>query len=252
MGVSICRASIVAAVSTSAVLGVQATKAARRAILLDPPQGMADQEFGEENSPPVHLVVVGDSTSVGVGATSLEASYPWLLAKHLATRFHVRLDVVGRSGARMADAAIEFAPKAALMRPDVAIIGLGANDVTHLTSLKRLCRDLTSAIEQLERAGAKVLVALGPRFDAPVLSQPLRSLVQSRARSLNRTIRRVATKRGAGVLDLPSGVGRSFAKDRSLYCADGFHPSDLGYARWAEAMKEQVMTAALSSRILPA
>lgn len=239
----------VAALSTGMVIGAQAAKAARRAIILDPPQG-SPGEFGDPDSPPLHFVVVGDSTSVGVGATSLEATYPWLLAQHLARRFRVTLQVFGRSGARMADAASQLAPQAAATKPDVAIIGIGANDVTHVTPLRRLALDLAIAIGELQAGGASVLVALGPRFDAPVLSQPLRALVQARARALNRTIRRAATKHGAEVLDLPIGVGKSFANDRSLYSSDGFHPSDLGYARWADAMRDQVMNAALTLRIL--
>jgi lysophospholipase L1-like esterase len=226
---------------------MQVVLASRRALLLDAPQGVPS-EFGDPNRPLVHLVVIGDSTSVGIGATSAEWTYPWLLSSHLAGSFYVKLDVIGRAGARMLDAAVEFAPRAVELRPDVVVVGIGANDVTHATSLTRFAGYLRTVITTLEAAGGEVLVALGPRFDAPALPRPLRYIAKARARSINRAIRRVAGSNGVEVLDLPGGIGRAFAMDRGLYCVDGFHPSDRGYALWAEVMKDKVMAAALRSQ----
>jgi lysophospholipase L1-like esterase len=239
-------------VSAGVALGLvafQAVLASRRALILDPPVGFPE-EFGDPSAPVLRLVVIGDSTAIGVGASSLEGTYPRLLARHLAKRFRVSLEVLGRSGARMSHAAHELAPQGAKLRPDISIIGIGANDVTHVTPLPRFGGDLTKAIEVLRRTGATVLVALGPRFDAPVLGQPLRLIAQARARALNRTIKKVARGSGVEILDLPMGVGTAFARDRTLYCVDGFHPSDLGYAAWADAMKDRVKHAAerLTSR----
>lgn len=243
-----------------ALLVVRAFRASRRALTvytlnrehrrafpegLHPPNGRFE-EFGSEANPPIHLVVIGDSTAVGVGATDIKCTYPWLLARHLGSRLRVRLNVVGRSGARMADVASEFARKVVALAPDVAIIGVGANDVTHLTPLSKFSRDLTAAIREIETSGAIILVALGPRFDSPAIPRPLRKLAQLRARALNRTIQKTAASADVAVLDLPSGIGNSFALDRDLYCPDGFHPSDRGYALWAEVMKESVMEAALA------
>lgn len=250
--------SLVAGVAT--LLTIQAFRASRRAMTVYamnrghrkafplgvmPPESKFE-EFGEEGNPPIHLVVIGDSTAVGVGASALKYTYPWLLADHLASRFRVRLNVIGRSGARMAGVAGEFVREAVAFGPDVAIIGIGANDVTHLTRLKTFSKNLRSSIRELEASAVITLVALGPRFDSPAIPQPLRALAQLRARALNRTIKRTAASEGVVVLDLPSGIGKSFALDRDLYCPDGFHPSDKGYALWAEVMKEKVMQAALS------
>lgn len=237
----------------SAFLGVvlQAFFARRRALILEPPEG-GPEEFGDPDAPGLNFVVIGDSTSVGVGATSLRSTYPWLLATHLAGRYRVRLTVVGRSGARMADAATEFVPKAAALRPDLVLIGIGANDVTHLTPLPRFERWMSKVIESLREADTELLVALGPRFDAPALPQPLRTLARARARAINRTIRKIAVVHGVTVLDLPGGVGSAFARDRSLYCDDGFHPSDRGYVLWAEAMKDDVESAARVAAAKPA
>lgn len=242
----IARALGISALATGALAGTQVFLASRRALILEPPSAPSN-EFGDARLPRLHFIVIGDSTSVGIGATSVECTYPWLLAAHLAGKFRVRLDVIGRAGARVFDAAGEFAPSAAELRPDVVLVGIGANDVTHLTSLKRFAEQLRSVITVLEAAGGELLVALGPRFDAPVLPRPLRHFVKARARRINRTIERVARSSGVEVLDLPGSIGRAFAIDRGLYSADGFHPSDRGYALWAEVMKDKVMAAALRS-----
>lgn len=226
-----------------ALVGIQAVLASRRALILHPPLGFPEV-FGDPSAPVLRLVVIGDSTAVGVGASSLEGTYPRLLARHLAERFRVSLEVLGRTGARMSQAAHELAPRGAELSPDVAIIGIGANDVTHVTPLARFGRDLGKAIEVLSQTGATVLVALGPRVDAPALGQPLRLIARARARALNRTIKKVARRKEVEILDLPMGVGKAFARDRTLYSVDGFHPSDLGYAAWADAMKDRVMNAA--------
>lgn len=221
----------------------QAFRASRRAVVLTPPDGGA-AEFGDTNLPRLRFTVIGDSTSVGIGATSIDRTYPWLIAKHLAEHFRVSLNVFGRGGARMRDAADGFARSAAGLHPDLVLVGLGANDVTHLTPLPRFSRELSLVIATLSGAGAQVVIALGPRFDAPALPRPLRDFVRARARALNRTIERVASRHEVEVLDLPGRIGSAFARDHSLYADDGFHPSDSGYALWADVMKDQVLAAA--------
>lgn len=233
-------------VGAGALLAGQGYIASRRVPVVKPPAGLPGS-FGAPTNPPLRLVVIGDSTSVGIGATAIEKTYPVILAMHLGTRFHVSLEVVGRSGARMSDAA-GFAVEAAQLAPQVAVIGIGANDVTHATPLKRFGEHLSSAIRVLTESDVRVLVALGPRFDTPAIPQPLRALIRARARAINRTIKRVAAKEGVEVLDLPGALGDSFARDRDLYSRDRFHPGDRGYALWADVMKDKVMNAAIEAR----
>jgi len=228
-----------------AVLAGQGYVASRRVPVVQAPAGLPGS-FGASTNPPLRLVVIGDSTSVGIGASAIDKTYPFILGMHLGTRFRVSLEVVGRSGARMSDAASELAPKAAGLVPQVAVIGIGANDVTHATPLKTFARHLSSAIQTLRASDAEVLVALGPRFDTPAIPQPLRTLIRARARAINRTIRKVAAKEGVEVLDLPAVLGDSFARDHDLYSQDRFHPGDRGYALWADVMKDKVMNAAMA------
>jgi acyl-CoA thioesterase-1 len=55
-------------------------------------------------------------------------------------------------------------------------------------------------------------------------------------------VARVAKRHGALVVDLYEASRREVPGHPELLAADGYHPSDLGYARWAELMWEAVRT----------
>ena len=230
----------VALVGGVGVFVAQALIARRRRYLFDAAPGKIEEQFGDGGKR-VHLIVIGDSTSVGVGAGSRERSYPVLLARMLGRHLSVKLDVLGRSGIRMSDVAAELAPKAASMRPDIVLIGVGVNDAIHLTPLPRFRDGLREALEILEDATTTV-VALGPRLDAPALLRPLRDLVAARCRAINRSLRRTAERAGVAVVDVGASVGDAFARDPNRYfCEDFFHPGPEGYALWARAIEEPIL-----------
>lgn len=52
----------------------------------------------------------------------------------------------------------------------------------------------------------------------------------------NRALARAARRHGAEVVDLYTLSRREMPRRPELIAGDGYHPSDAGYARWAEAM----------------
>jgi lysophospholipase L1-like esterase len=230
----------VALAGALAGLVAQALIARRRTYLIDAAPGEIDERFGDGGKL-IHLIVIGDSTSVGVGAGSRARSYPVLLARTLGRHLSVTLDVLGRSGVRMADVAAELAPQAASMRPDMVLIGVGVNDAIHLTPLPRVRAGLREALQVLADAGTTTVVALGPSLDAPALPRPLRDLVAARCRAINRTLRRTAEAAGIHVVDLGPTVD-AFARDPDRYFSeDLLHPGPEGYALWARALEEPIL-----------
>jgi lysophospholipase L1-like esterase len=230
----------------AAVLTAEALLARSRIETLGSPSVVPAAQFGNADSPPIHLVFIGDSTAVGVGTQTVEQSYPWLVAQHLSSRFRVTLDVVGRSGARMKDVESQFAYDAASLKPDVVMIGIGGNDVTHLTPLGSVGRSLEHSVRTLSRTDATVLVALGPRFDSPELKRPLIDLIRFRVRSLNKTLRLTAKALNVEVIDLPAALGDHFEREPDRYfSSDNYHPGPEGYILWANAVEEAIMRAAL-------
>ncbi|MCA1839722.1 MAG: SGNH/GDSL hydrolase family protein, partial [Actinobacteria bacterium] len=206
------------------VIGAEVMLARTRVSRLEEPGAFAGAEFGDQGAPPMHLVVIGDSTAVGVGTHNPNETYPWIIADDLGKKLRVRLDVVARSGARMQDLA-EFVPRANAFNPDLVLIGLGGNDVTHLTSMKRVADLLAHAVGALSDADTKVVICLGPPFDSPIFETPLAQIIHWRVNRINETIRKVARSRGVPIIDLPAGLGDRFARDpKRYYSADTFHP----------------------------
>lgn len=202
--------------------------------------------FGEAGAPRLNFVVIGDSTSVGVGASKPEETFPWLLAERLAGQFRVCLDVVGFSGARMADAAGIQTPEAVALDPDLVLVGIGGNDATHLTSISRVRAELARMLDDLGRTGASVVV-VGPGEMRGVLAipQPLRTLTVWSARRVGRVIREETRRRRLPLVDLAGLTGEAFRRaPHRYYSKDLFHPGAEGYALWADAMAPTVLAAA--------
>lgn len=232
-------------VAAAGIVAAEVIAARRGALILESPAYPGPLELGKRERPRIHLVVLGDSTAVGVGAERIQETYPWRIAGFLADQFRVRLDVIGRSGARMFDLANEFVPKALALDPDLVLIGIGANDVVHGTSMRTVARLLDRAIKTLRGHGCHILVALGPRFDPPLLGRFLKRIIKARARTLNRTLTQVAGRNNVTIVDMPGGLGTSFADEpERYYCSDRYHPSAEGYALWAEVVKGPVGVAA--------
>ncbi|HEY8202864.1 MAG TPA: SGNH/GDSL hydrolase family protein [Actinomycetota bacterium] len=196
----------------------------------DPPDGARGR--------PLRFVVLGDSTAAGLGAGSADRSYPVLLARRLAEAgFRVDLIDLGVSGARTADVAAKQAPGAAAAHPDLVLVAIGGNDVTHLTHLAAVRHDMRAALVALRATGARVVVAGVPDMRAHAFLEPLRSIAGRRGRVVSRAIEAVARDQGVAFVPLAERTGHFFAEDPGgTFSSDLFHPGPGGYRRWADAI----------------
>lgn len=65
-------------------------------------QFAAEYVIGEPGAPKLSYVALGDSTAYGVGASTLEHTYPYAVASAIAsTGYQVHVQTMGRSGARL-------------------------------------------------------------------------------------------------------------------------------------------------------
>lgn len=196
-------------------------------------------DFGDPAAPRLSFVVLGDSTAAGIGVEDAEDAYPTLLAQRLATATdrRVELRAFGLSGARVADVANEQVSKAVERSPDLVFVGIGANDVTHLTSLSDVRADMQQTLEDLKATGATVVVAGPPDMRAAAWHQPLRWLAGKRGNQVAGAIEDVARAEGVAVVELAKETGPFFEEDPDAhFSADEFHPGPQGYRRWADAI----------------
>lgn len=189
---------------------------------------------------PIELLLVGDSVAAGLGASRPKETIGARLAKALGKHADrpVRLRSVAVVGAESRDLAAQLDRLDETYTPDVAVIIVGGNDVTHRIPVPESVTDLTAAITRLRDRGARVVVGTCPDLGAlrPV-PQPLRTLVSRMSRRLAAAQAVAAERAGAATVDLRRTVGPLFFDEPAeMFSLDRFHPSPLGYRRTATAM----------------
>lgn len=196
--------------------------------------------------PALSFVVLGDSTSVSLGVTEPEQSMGAMIAAGLAEMSgrNVRLSTVGFVGARSVDLD-EQVSRALVERPAVAVIIVGANDVTHGVRPAVSVRMLDAAVRRLRDAGCEIVVGTCPDLGTiEPIPHPLRWVARRWSRELASAQTVVAVNAGARTVSLSTILGPEFAAAPSeLFSVDRFHPSGVGYASAAAAILPSVAAA---------
>ncbi|GAA4224860.1 SGNH/GDSL hydrolase family protein [Actinomadura meridiana] len=217
-------------------------KLARRTIEATPngDAPVADGLYGgAHGGEPLSLVMIGDSTAAGLGVHTPEETPAALLATGLSAIADrpVRLTNVARSGAR-SPALPGQVDRALEVRPDLAVIMIGANDVTGRVPPGESVRHLADAVERLRAAGSHVVVGTCPDLGSvKPLMQPLKWIARRASRQLAAAQTIAVVERGARSISLGDLLGREFAADPlSMFSEDRYHPSARGYAAAAAAV----------------
>ena len=194
---------------------------------------------------PLRLAMLGDSSAAGLGVDDSAQTPGALLAGMLARDLHrrVELDLQAVTGARSKDLDIQV--QRVLRHPvDIAVIMIGANDVTHRVPAADASRALGRAIATLRASGVEVVVGTCPDLGSvKPLMQPLRRLARVRSRAMAQAQAVVAVEQGATAVSLGNLLGSEFAENPMMWSADRFHPSPAGYARVVDALVPTVLTA---------
>ncbi|MEV4437914.1 SGNH/GDSL hydrolase family protein [Streptomyces sp. NPDC049577] len=192
--------------------------------------------------PALVLGLLGDSTAAGQGVHRPSQSPGALLASGLAAVAErpVDLRVVALSGAQSYDLERQVTQLLAMPgpTPDVCVIMIGANDVTHRVPAARSVRLLSEAVGRLRDAGCEVVVGTCPDLGTiePVY-QPLRWLARMLSRQLAAAQTIGVLEAGGRTVSLGDLLGPEFAANpRELFGPDNYHPSAEGYATAAMAV----------------
>ena len=247
IGGGVALAGAVLGLGGRALLRRQAAQA--RAVIgkpwVEPPT--ADRLFKKSLGRTVELVVLGDSVAAGLGAHRADRTLGARLAKGITKKAQrsVRLTTLARVGAESSDLGGQLDRLPAGVRPEVAVIVVGGNDVTHRVPVTESVRDLVACLDRLHELGARVVVGTCPDIGAlrPV-PQPLRSLGSRASRQLAMAQQAAALERGARVVSLAHVVGPFFITNPDeMFSLDRFHPSEQGYKRTGKAMLPSVLAA---------
>ena len=224
------RSSVMIAAVVSLILLASCARTARRAAPRRAPAALETIGAG----PTLRYLVLGDSTAVGEGGT-YEKGIAAATTRHLAAGRKVETRNLGVSGAQVSDVLREQLPRIGSFVPDVVLISAGANDVTHLTSGRSLRRDLEQIVERLVdlNCHVRIVVTGAPAMRTPPrIPRLLRGIAGWRTNVLNGAVRDVARRHDLTFAPIAEKTGPLFARDKTLFSADEFHPSDAGYATW--------------------
>ena len=216
------------------VMKVEA-KLARKAIgvRLDEPPPDATGWYGRGRpGPAIKIALLGDSSAAGYGTDRVEETPGALLASGVAERADKRVylrsfAVVGARSEHLEGQVARALP----IEPDVAVILIGANDVTHLVRPPVAVQHLAEAVRRLREADVAVLVGTCPDLGT---IKPIASPLKQVARSWSRRIAAAQTiavlETGGRTVSLGSVLGPEFAAAPAvLFGPDQFHPSAAGY-----------------------
>jgi lysophospholipase L1-like esterase len=196
---------------------------------------------------PLRLAVLGDSCAAGYGAKVPDETLGAFLATGLAdlAQRPVILTCVAAVGAQTSALAAQI-PRAIPEEPDVSVVIVGANDVTHRVQPTDSLLALTDAIQTLRAAGSEVVVGTCPDLGTVrPIAPPLRYLARRWSRRLAAAQAIAVVEAGGRAVSLATILGPEFAAPGSeMFGPDKFHPSPVGYRACAAAMLPTVAAAA--------
>lgn len=189
-------------------------------------------------------VALGDSTVQGIGASSPATNYVSRLHARLLERYpNARMVNLGVGGATSRDVVERQLEPAVALKPHLLTLSIGPNDITSRVTVKAYADNMDTILGRLAADTSAVIVvnllpdlAVTPRFRA----RELASVVGRLSTEFNEALAGVAKRHGVAVVDLYAASRREVPGHPELLARDGYHPSDLGYARWAELMWEAV------------
>ena len=194
----------------------------------------------EPRGPPLHLVGIGDSIIAGVGADTADDCLLAQLAREISTRrgTAVRWRSTGRVGATTRRVLHQLTPQLPPARADVLLVSVGVNDVTSLrrrTGWSRDVRALADALAVHSPDTPALFLGLPPMQHFPALPPPLTIALGLRARLFDETLAETLAGHPTArhvPLSIPPSPG--------VFCADGFHPSPVAYARIAQLLADHL------------
>jgi lysophospholipase L1-like esterase len=245
------RAALVAGGAVVTTLAAEVMAARNHRFLPSDPALEINCALGPEEGESLVLVVLGDSSVAGVGADCAEDTLTYGVAAALAERYRVRLYSLGASGARLHHVVSEQVPRLAELDPDVVLVCVGTNDITHVTPVHEVRRQLKSLGTGLVTAAPRAVVlvsGLPPAETSLAFRWPLRDLLGVWARAYTRLFQGELGRHGITVIDVATVARSAFRGKREMFSPDLFHPSSAGYTFLGRFYGQAVRRALEASR----
>jgi lysophospholipase L1-like esterase len=209
---------------------------------LPEPPGARQGSTGQ--GPTLRLLIAGDSAAAGVGASLQDEALCGRLVGYLRPHCTVHWRLVAVNGLD-SPGLVKLLEETRAEKFDVVVLSIGVNDVTSLRSPSQWMQwqDRLAQVIQT-RFGPRLLIhsALPPMHAFTGLPQPLRWFMGRWALEMNRQLVVALSAQTKRKLHWP--LKEAVSGDLAV---DGFHPSPLGYAFWAESLSKVILLDQASS-----
>jgi lysophospholipase L1-like esterase len=188
--------------------------------------------------PPIRIAMLGDSTAAGYGVYRDRDTPGARLAIGIsdAARRPVHLTNVAVVGAESADLGVQV-DALGRTHPELAVVMIGANDVTEGTKPSVAVPYLEETVHRLRAMGAEVVVGTCPDLGTiRPLAQPLRAYARRQSRRMAREQTVAVVRAGGRTVSLGDLLGPLFMTHLEFFSEDRFHPSAAGYEAAADAV----------------
>jgi lysophospholipase L1-like esterase len=193
--------------------------------------------IGHPGNPKLRVVAIGDSSVTCPGVGDMDDCFVRRIATHLSDRYFIELTSLAIGGSKARDVIADQLEQAVALRPDLALVSVGANDAIRATPVSSYEADLKTIVGALHDAsGAVAVMGVGDLGTIPRLPKSLRPLLTARARRIDNAAARVANQfERASKTENWGRMSTAFATgDLELWAGDQFHASGLGHAIFAE------------------
>ena len=197
--------------------------------------------FCGDCEPVFKLLVFGESTAAGIGASCQESALAGQLAVALRTFVNraVAWRAIGASGLTVEAARRALLPRVGADPVDCAVLVFGVNDVLQGTPDHLWVEHWTALIAELRARIGPVpiyLAGVPPLQIFPALPEPLRAWLGRRAARLERALQQLCRE-----LKQVHYCEHHVDTTAGMFCADRFHPSDAGYRVWAQQLAQRII-----------
>lgn len=179
------------------------------------------------------ILVLGDSTAVGTGASKPEDSTAGRLAAKYPNAEVVNL---AKSGDKIEDLEWILKTISDTERYDIVLIQIGANDIIRFTSMKDIEEGIGRILERSKTFRGKVIILhSGNIGESKFFPWYVRPLLSKRSYEAREIYKRVAEKYGASYVNL---IDVEFPE--KYYASDHLHLSSDGYGVWFEEIEKKL------------
>ena len=196
-----------------------------------------------------HILMLGDSTAVGVGANDPTLTTAGRLAREYPKSSLTNISKSGWRASELRDAYLNVPST----RADLVVIQIGANDIINFTPLDTLRTDVGAIITRAKETSERVVILHSGNVGlAPIFPGYIAHFLSKRTLAVRDLYIALAREHHIAYVDLYRTKETDFflTDIDKFYANDHFHPSGFGYEDWFTQIQASIILAYGSDEFL--